>query len=79
MVENSYSNPQWHDLSALCIDLKSFIDYGGDEFFIFKPGASVASDADVEGIRKAAQGYYGMWEDLKRGFQCADSAYLDIL
>ncbi|PWW76822.1 hypothetical protein C7212DRAFT_320271, partial [Tuber magnatum] len=64
-INTFFGNPYWCELNIFCKDLKRFLTQESDHFFIFEGGASVATDADLEGLRIAAQTISNAWSVIK--------------
>ena len=69
-----FGNPYWNELNIFFKDFKRFLNQGSDRFFIFVGGASVATDADSEGLGTVAQTILDTWSVLKEAILMNDPA-----
>ncbi|CUS13320.1 unnamed protein product [Tuber aestivum] len=65
-ADTFFGNPYWSDLNLFCKDFERFLSQESDFFFIFVGGASVATDADLEGLRIVAQAIFDEWSGMKK-------------
>jgi len=85
-ADTFFGNPYWSELNIFFKDFKRFLNQESDHFFIFVGGASVATDADSEGLSTVAQTIFDTWsvikEDILRndpveGFEDEDAMVID--
>ncbi|RPA94697.1 hypothetical protein L873DRAFT_1813951 [Choiromyces venosus 120613-1] len=60
-ADTFFGNPIWGELNTFYKDFKEFLDQESDGFFIFVEGASVATDADLEGLNRVSQTILDAW------------------
>jgi hypothetical protein len=58
-------NLYWSELNIFYRDFKRFLNRESDRFFTFVGGASVATDADYEGLDTVAQSIFDEWNVMK--------------
>ncbi|PUU81639.1 hypothetical protein B9Z19DRAFT_1121935 [Tuber borchii] len=64
-ADTFFSNPYWSELNIFFKDFQIFLNQESDSFFIFAGGASVATDADSEGLGAVAQTIFDTWSVIK--------------
>ncbi|KAG0633735.1 hypothetical protein HOY80DRAFT_1012835 [Tuber brumale] len=60
-----FGNLYWSELNIFYTDFKRFLNQESDRFFTFAGGASVATDADLEGLDIVAQTIFDSWGVMK--------------
>ncbi|KAG0126672.1 hypothetical protein HOY82DRAFT_580921 [Tuber indicum] len=64
-ADTFFGNLYWSELNIFYRDFKSFLDCESDRFFTFMGEASVATDADYEGLDTVAQSIFNEWNVMK--------------